>query len=238
MWWWTAAALAADPSPGLLLPSAGPAEAGDVEVAVVGGHVGLDLLGTTTVGGGGGLRASWAPTDRWWFEVSGGALAGETRTCALLIVGTGGGGCSDPETWVGGASSIAGRVLLARSPGFGLAAIGGLAGGADEDGLFGVGVLGLAVEGGSERVRVDLSMTGAIWQAEDEPHPWLLPVGEGGVSLLLGTEARHRLRFGLAELAPDASWRYDADRWFVGAGVTGLPVLAGAERLEVGARFR
>jgi hypothetical protein len=33
---------------------------------------------------------------------------------------------------------------------------------------------------------------------------------------------RRPVPLGLAELVPDVSWRYQGDRWFVGAGLTGL----------------
>lgn len=226
-------AAAADPSPTLLLPSAAPAPAGTAELGLSFGHGTLSLLGTDTVAIGSSLRAGWAPSDAVWLEAGLGGDVRSAESCGLFP----GGACADPETFADGGLSLSARYRAPMTDGLAVAPFAGafLVGGGRRTGPAVGGALGLAVEGGGRRVRGDLSLGLAAGVADGRFDG--LPVGEGGVTFLLGSGRRHALRIGLAELVPDLSWRCEADRWFLGAGVSGVPFAAGAERLEVGWRF-
>ena len=223
-------AVASDPSPTTLLPSAASAAQGSAEVGLSLGHGTLGVIGTETVVGGAAVRAGWAPSEAVWLELGVGGAGGPATSCGIMP----GGSCSD-SVWSGGGVALSGRYRVAVSPGFAIAPfVGGFAG-ASSYSAGGGGAAGLALEGGGRRVRGDLSLALAGGVADGTFD--LFPIGEGGVSFLIGSERRHALRVGVVEVAPELSWRYEADRWFAGAGLTGIPFVAGAERIVVGLRF-
>ncbi len=238
--WFTAVvagAVAADPTPGLLLPSAAPAPAGSGEVSLSAGHGQLLLLGASGLAGG-TVRGGWAPSDVVYLDLAAGGAVDWTDGCPGLAFG---GFCRPEQTGgLGLAGSV--RARWALTDGFALAPVAG-AFGILREGVGTVGgAAGVALEGGGRKVRADLTLMVAVG-AEVEGSRYsadgvaVVPVGEGGVTFLLGDERRHAVRVGVAELAPTVSWRYEGDRWFVGAGLVGLPVVAGGEHVTVGLRF-
>lgn len=223
------AALAADPTPTAVLPSAAPAPGGTGEVALTLGHGALlDFLGSSTQLYGVGLRAGWAPTDEVRFELAAGADVRDATSCGLWY-----GSCSDDSGAEGGLA-LSARYRIAPTRGFALAPIVGVFAAQGLDTAVG-GAVGVAVEGGGDRVRGDLSLMCGVGVMAGVPG--VVPAGEGGVSLLVGRERRHALRLGVVEVVPDLSWRYEGKGWMVGAGVTGLPFYAGGERIVGGVLF-
>lgn len=228
MWWWLSVARAADPSPGVGLPSAVAVDAGAGEVSITAAHATIDFLGTTE-GGGLSLRAGYAPIDRMWVEVAAAGVYSENTSCGLF------GGCSETQVSGAGLAGVSFRYNVVQLPQFAMAPV--AVGFADPWGeLYGFGG-GVALEGGSRRVRGDLSAVVIAVVDEGSPAMLPVPVGELGVSFRIGSEYRHQIRVGIVEVLPDVSWRYEADAWFLELGVTGVPLVAGAERVEVGWRF-
>lgn len=224
-------AAAADPTPTVLLPSAAPATRGTTEAALSIGHGSLSLLGGDTSLGGATLRAGWAPSDEVWVDTAVGGDLRSSQSCGIVP----GGSCSDPRLGGDGAVGVSARYRWAPTDGFAVAPVAGVFAAVSDTGPMGGGAVGLAMEGGGRHVRGDLTLMLAGGVTEYGPD--FFPVGEGGVSFRIGREERHTLRVGLVELAPDLSWRTEGDWWFVGAGLTGIPVVAGAERVVVGLRF-
>jgi hypothetical protein len=98
---------------------------------------------------------------------------------------------------------------------------------------------GLAVEGGTERVRFDATVSVLTWEAEDgfaDTLFWSLSRSEVGVSLRTsGVDAdRHTFRLGLAGPLPNASWRFaPEDRLLTLEVLVGVPFVG----LKVGHAF-
>lgn len=102
---------------------------------------------------------------------------------------------------------------------------------------------GVAMEGGWDRVRLDLStsLAGATRAVPDffnDPMVWYPPNAlaftEAGVSIRLNEH--NDLRVGLISLVPGVRWRHEQDRWFVEAGLASAGAITLAEG-QVGLSF-
>ena len=202
--------LAADGQSGLLAPGAEPMQAGQASVGA-GGAAGLLIFSGPA--GLGLVEGSVALHDR---VAMGGALLGG------LAVDVGGGGL----LWARGSLVEHDAFRLAPYAFGGAVTTEGLGGG-----------VGLAMEGGFPRVRLDVSAPLVLVrhrpQVEQERTEvdWLPLYGEAGVSLLIGEERRHRLRAGV----PMLTWRYQGETFYVEGGVTAALWVGGIVR--GGARF-
>lgn len=228
MWLWFPGAFAADPTPGGALPSAAPVPRGEVQLSFTGVHYRVALLGSEE-GGGGAIRVGAAATDALWVEVAVGAVANSGYSCGLF------GPCSETRWRTGTGVAAAARLRVFDDPNFSLAPVVATFADPLNESWYAGGGVGL--EGGGRRVRADLTVVvgpGALGQGRAVD---VVPVGELGLTFRAGAALRHAVRIGVAEVAPDLSYRYEAERWFVEAGITGLPLAAGAERLQLGARF-
>lgn len=225
---WFSTAFAADPTPGGALPSAAPVARGEVQVSLTGVHYRVALFGADE-GAGAAIRVGAAPTDALWVEVAVGMVAASWYSCGLY------GGCSETRWRTGTALAAAARLRLLDDPNFSVAPV--VVGFADPLAGSWYAGGGLGLEGGSRRVRADLTVVVGPGMLGQGVGVDVVPVGELGVTFRVGAAMRHALRIGVAELVPDLSYRYEADRWFVEAGITGAPFAAGAERVQLGARF-
>lgn len=103
---------------------------------------------------------------------------------------------------------------------------------------------GLALEGGGDRVRWDLSLplVGVMSdRAKDCPgcyevQPYMPIFGEAGVSVALGEH--DLLRVGTTSAAPNVAWRHLRERWFLGATLVVVPAYRFSEIASVSAGVR
>ena len=211
----------ADPQPAQVLPGAAPIDRRTGETSW-------------------GLAAGYATGEpAWW--VAGAVLTGIWGVSERVAV-NGGLGLSVPEASVWPMVGV--RVMVLDRPELHVAPFAVLVGRyrTDNHTLFTVSGLGLAAEGGWERVRLDASVPlvgatrGSTWPSSSTglPQPFLLSTLEAGVTLRL-TEA-HDLRVGVLSLLPTVSWRYAPGRWFLEASVSSFG-LQGAAQARAGLRL-
>lgn len=143
---------------------------------------------------------------------------------------------------------VSARVLAVDTPHFRLAPTFLLAGygSASTTGGGGSGVMpmvGVAMEGGWEKVRLDLSTSlfGASRALPDffrDPMLWYPPMSlaltEAGVSFPIGEY--NSLRIGLISMVPCVRWRYETERWFIDAGLASAGFINLAQG-QLGMRF-
>lgn len=146
-------------------------------------------------------------------------------------------GSNLPSGAIIGGPIFGARFLAVDTPKFRLAPTLVLAGfgSASSTGGRGSGLMvmaGLAIEGGWDKVRLDLSTsllgaTRAVPDFFDGPLLWIPPnalvFSEAGVSFPIGEH--HALRLGMLSTVPSVRWRYDADRFYIDAGVASLGVI-------------
>lgn len=206
---------AADPQPATVLPGAAevPARTGETAWGLV---AGLGVLTDPAWADGGIIgQGVWGASDR------------------LTLTGTALGSPFSRSAWGGfGASYLvyAGTVRIAP---FGVAlARAHLA----EDEAAVLYALGIALEGGWSRVRLDASvpLAGGLRGADAEAGPTGLPgtlvltTAEAGVSVVLGPEgsraAHHTLRIGNLSALPSLTWRAEGERWHVESTLASMGV--------------
>jgi hypothetical protein len=228
LWLFSVVSWAADPSPAWLHPSAAPLKQGDAELSLD-GQVVLPVSY-------GGASVLFAPADR--VGVRGQGLA---TTC---------GDCEGP----GHRFQLGVSWELTPGDTFNVAPTLQVSGGTpvadmqpDLVDLYGSDVQlqapaewvlmpGLALEGGSRRLRYDLSLGLPLWlmrPSEDAEWQELLLVwgGEAGLTARLGDGDHHSLRLATTSILPSLSYRYEGGPLFVETGF----VLAGW-RAQVGVR--
>lgn len=83
---------------------------------------------------------------------------------------------------------------------------------------------GLALEGGSQKLRFDLSAAVPLWLDGTNDPPaldWLLAwSGEAGVRTIWGDDRQNSVRFAMTSLAPSIAYRREWKHVFVEAGLT------------------
>lgn len=214
------AALAADRQPSIVLPGAAPLaeRTGETSWGVAGGYLASDTL---TGELGPQVTGLWGMTDK--IAISGGL--------AVSIL--------SPSVW----PELGARYLIYSSEQLSIAPFAVLVGRyrikpAD---LYTLSALGVAFEGGWERVRLDASVplvgytTGSNYPRGSTglPGSYLLLTLEAGVSVALNE--RHSLRLGVLSVLPTVSWRYDAPAWFLESSVSSLGTISvGQVRAGIG----
>ncbi|MDP2314433.1 MAG: hypothetical protein Q8P41_16140 [Pseudomonadota bacterium] len=210
-----APAFAAEPVPTLAMPTAVALEAGTGQAGV-----GALAVGGDSPSGAVTLRGAVGITDR--LAISGGLM--EPRGGLLL-------GLrynvyqSDTFRVAPFVFGIADDDLVTEAP---IDTLGALSAG-----------LGVALEGGGQTFRFDLSLPLVATGIDPLANPLYVPLVGGSLGVTVQAHRRHALRFGIESLAaPAVTWRYAADRWYLQA--TGLYSLVRAQPMiaaEVGLRF-
>lgn len=208
-------ASAADPQPTVVLPSAAelPARTGETSWGLVGGFGALSER--SWVDGGVLMQGVWGASNR------------------LALTGSALGSPFSRSTWGGvGASYVVYDGSLRVAP-FGVV-LARVHFAEDESAL--LYALGIAVEGGWSRVRLDASvpLVGGLRGADAEagptglPGPLVLATLEAGVSIVLGAPATpaaaHTLRLGTLSVLPAIGWRYEGARWHIETTAASLGV--------------
>ena len=201
------AALAADRQPSLVLPGAVPlpARTGETSWGLAGGYVAGDLdqgdLGPIVTG-------LWGVGDK--IALSGGLGFSVLAPAAWPVIGARYVIVANERLNIAPFAVIVGRYRVKPADFYTLSA------------------LGVAVEGGWERVRLDASVplvgytTGSNYPRGSTglPGSYLLLTLEAGASVTVTD--RHSLRLGVMSVLPTLSWRYDADAWFLESSVSSV----------------
>lgn len=201
------AALAADRQPSLVLPGAAsiPARTGETSWGVAGGYwVSDELQGEL----GPIVTGLWGVNDKI-------ALSGGLGFSVL-----------NPSAW----PVVGARYLIVTGERFNVAPFAVIVGRyrvkpAD---FYTLSALGVALEGGWERVRLDASVplvgytTGSNYPRGSTglPGNYLLLTLEAGASFTINEH--HALRLGVMSVLPTLSWRYDAPTWFLESSVSSI----------------
>ena len=221
---------------GWLLTGGGFASPGHAGVA----HIGAEPVapGTTWVGGAAGVGYSLYGGASGGFGVEAGTAIGSRGAFQAGVYAS-----PALETgWFRGAGTASGRYNVVQREGLRLAVTGQLLAASyreftDEPQIVRTWLSpGLAIDTGSPRVRFDAALPVGFVVTYNQfvglaNFPFPLG-GTLGVSGLVGSQRRHRLRFGLPEFF---SWHYRGDRAYVDVG--GIPFVAGFFWLKVGHTF-
>jgi hypothetical protein len=218
---------AADPAPALVHMSAAPLEAGE-------GELSLDGF-ATPVASYGGVSVLFAPTDR--LGIRGQAFATGCETCEQS----------------GQRFQLGVSWELTQADTFNAAPTLQISGGTSvqDMGLFGdllgssfpeqppteiLLMPGFALEGGSKRLRYDMSASLPLWlmrPGEEYTQEELLLAwaGEAGLTARFGEDEHHALRLGTTSILPSLSYRYEGGPFFVEGGL-----VLGGMRAQLGVR--
>ena len=206
---WAGVAWSADAQPSLLLPGAAPLHRKQGETSW-------------------GVTAAWSDIEDLSFLEIGpsaqGVLAASDR---IALFGT---LVLSPIT-PGALGLVGARYVVWERPGLTVAPMGGVFWRVEAEpwSLWAINALGVAVEGGWERVRLDVSLplAGArvatnTWPVESRglPGPLLLSFVEAGVTVKLDDHSS--IRLGALSLLPTAVYRYEGSRWIAEASVSTL----------------
>jgi hypothetical protein len=180
------------------------------------------------------LRAGFAPIDRAWVQVGG-------------LYAARGGRLDDPDlatAYAYGRYNIVQNDWLSTGPNLAV-------GYADADWNFPkgtYGMIGWSAVATSRFVEGDASIAGIAYRSAyyltNQPDTLGYGVAELGLSLV-GPDSPHRLRLGLVAnlpyivtpVLPTASYTLEIQHFFATVQVTGFPLLASEQGIEVGARF-